>query len=105
MGNRRRVHEDPMGIVNEETTHTNSGLITITNRHIGEAVYEVKIVSEDGRVIERFGEMTRGRAWGVYDEKCRHYGEGINPLSEENPISLDELEDGLPDDVLSGFRY
>lgn len=105
MVKRKRINDDNVGIVNEARIHTDSGLVTITNSHLGEAVYEVKIVSEGEVVIEEFGEMSRGRAWGMYDEKCRYYDRGTEPISEGSSIISGDLEDGLPGSLLGRLDY
>ena len=102
----RRISKDvPIGSVNEARIHTDGGLVIITNHHLGESVYEVRIAFEGGEVIESFGEMTRGRSWGMYVEKCAHYEKGANPISEGNSIVSGDLEAGLPDDDLSYFNF
>ena len=105
MVRRRRINDYSVGIVNEETIHKDSGLVTITNRHIGSDVYEIKVVSETGEGIETSDKMTRERAWAEFDEKCAHYKNGINPLSEEKPISFEDLEEVLPGSLLGSLDY
>lgn len=39
MVKRRRINDDPVGVVSEETIHTESGLVTITNNHLGRALF------------------------------------------------------------------
>jgi len=65
----------------------------------------VRVTSEYGDVLERFGEMSRKRAWAMHIGKCRYYESGVSPISGGNPITPEDLEEGLPDDILgmSGF--
>lgn len=49
--------------------------------------------------------MTRGRARAIYFERIKSYMDGITPIGEGNPISSDELEDGLPGHILGSLDY
>jgi|TARA_B100002003_G_scaffold216951_1_gene216854 hypothetical protein len=93
-----------IGVVNETRINTLEGLfVTITNFHLGDGVHVIRVVSEDGLVLEESGEMERKRAHGVYGDKCRYYEKG----GEGNLIDISDFEEGLPDSeiITSTFHY
>jgi|TARA_Y100000310_G_scaffold239607_1_gene243277 hypothetical protein len=89
-------------IVNEEIIHTAGGPVRITIHYLGICVYEVRIISEDGILIEEFDEMGQRTAGNTFNEKCRFYREGGQ---NHTSVFLD-LEEGLPDrEVTTNLPY
>ena len=101
MVKKRKMRYLPVGIADKTKIDTGDGIVSITNYHLGQEVYEVRVTNEFGDVIGTSGEITRGNAWHYYLEICEKYRErGNNDLEE-----ILDFEEGLPDNLVNSFNY
>tara|TARA_B100001971_G_C18095240_1_gene485733 strand:- start:505 stop:795 length:291 start_codon:yes stop_codon:yes gene_type:complete len=94
----KRDTSHPIGIVDEMITQES---VRITRIHLGNEVYEVRVTSKDGSIIEESDAIERGRAWGVYRDQCRYYEMG----GGEDLEGILDLDEGLPEDVRGYSTY